>query len=114
MIDYVNDTYPSAYVEFGLTKEEFIDLTFAEYQEMVIIKNYHRTIEMEHQRQILINALTVLEINKNPKQKKFKDVEMFREDLAMYKYILEGEEDRVETKKHVKTEKEKLLAGLGL
>ena len=40
MRDYVLETYPSAYVEFGLSKEEFINLTFAEYQDMIIYNNY--------------------------------------------------------------------------
>lgn len=114
MRDYVLETYPSAFVEFGLTKEEFIDLTFAEYQDMLIVRNYHKTLEKENQRLILINALTVLEINKNPKQKRFKDIEMFKEELEMYDNIFNGFEDEDAIKEHVKREKEALLAGLGL
>lgn len=114
MREYAIETYPSAYVEFGLTKEEFINLTFAEYQDMLIIRNYHKTLEKENQRLILINALTVLEINKNPKQKRFKDIEMFKADLEMYDNIFNGFEDKEAVKEHVKKEKQALLAGLGL
>ena len=114
MRDYAIETYPSAYVEFGLTKEEFINLTFAEYQDMLIIRNYHKTIEKKNQRLILINALTVLEINKNPKQKRFKDIEMFKEELQMYDNIFNGFEDIEAEKEHVRKEKEALLANLGL
>lgn len=114
MRDYVLETYPSAYVEFGLSKEDFINLTFAEYQDMLIIKNYNRVLENEHKRLILINALTVLEINKNPKQKRFKDIEMFKEELEMYDNIFNGFEDTEAVKEHVKNEKQALLANLGL
>lgn len=114
MRDYAIETYPSAFVEFGLSKEEFINLTFAEYQDMLIVKNYNKTLERENQRLILINALTVLEINKNPKQKRFKDVEMFKEELEMYDNIFNGFEDTEAIKEHVKKEKEALLANLGL
>ena len=34
MRDYAIETYPSAFIEFGLLKEEFINLTFAEYQDV--------------------------------------------------------------------------------
>lgn len=114
MLEYCNENYPNALISFGLSKEEFTNLTFAEYQDMLILDNYNKTLDREYHRQALINALTVVEINKNPKQKKFKDIELYKEEFAMYKYIFTGEEDIKEEKEYVKQEKAKLLAGLGI
>lgn len=113
MCEYVDRIFPIAYLELGLSKEELIELTFAEFQDLLILNDYNKTVEREHNRNILINALTVLEVNKNPKQKKFKDIPMFKETLDMYDCIF-NEKDIVAEKEHVKQEKKALLENLGI
>lgn len=113
MTEYIDKIFPTAYLELRLSKEELIELTFAELQDLLILNDYNKTIEREHNRNLYINALTVLEINKNGKHKKFKDSPMYQEQLEMYDYIF-NEKDIVAEKEHVKKEKEALLAGLGM
>ena len=64
---------------------------------MLIQKEYKDLIEKENMRQIFVNAISVVEINKHSKAKQFKDIEMFSEQLKMYDYILnEYEEVEIE------------------
>lgn len=44
-------------------------------------------------RQIVMNAILVIESNKNSKGKKFKDIDMFKDDLDMYDKALNEYED---------------------
>lgn len=93
MIEYVEDNSSIAYVELGLKFDDFIDITFAEYQDMMIYNNYKKTVENESIRQIIMNAILVIESNKNSKGKKFKDIEMFKDDLEMYDKTLNEYEE---------------------
>ena len=113
MTEYVDRIFPTAYLDLKMSKEELIELTFAELQDLLILNDYNKTIEREHNRNLFINALTVLEINKNGKHKNFKDSPMYKEQLEMYDYIF-NEKDIIAEKEHVKKEKEELLANLGL
>lgn len=113
MCQYVDKIFPMVYLQLRLTKEQLVELTFAELQDLLIWDDYNRVIEKEHNRNLFINALTVLEINKNGKHKKFKDSPMYDEQLKMYDYIF-NEKDIVAEKEHVKKEKAELLAGLGM
>ena len=76
---------------------------------MLIQKEYKDLIDKENMRLIFVNAISVVEINKNPKIKQFKDIEMFKEQLEMYDYILnEYEEVEIEKVNH-KTERSNLF-----
>lgn len=59
-------------------------------------------------RQILVNAISVVEINKHSKAKQFKDIEMFSEQMKMYDYILNEYEEVVVEVDH-KTERSNLF-----
>lgn len=93
MIEYVEDNSSIAYVELGLKFDEFIDLTFAQYQDMMIYNSYKKTVENESLRQIVMNAILVIESNKNSKGKKFKDIEMFKNELEMFDKTLNEYEE---------------------
>lgn len=93
MLEYVEDNAPIAYVELGLKFDDFIDLTFADYQDMIIYNNYQKTVRNEELRQIVMNAILVVESNKYSKGNKFKDIAMFKEDLEMFDRTLNEYED---------------------
>lgn len=107
MIEYVEDNSSIAYVELGLKFDDFIDLTFAEYQDMMIYHNFKKTARNEELRQIVMNAILVIESNKNSKSNKFKDIDMFKEELEMYDKVLNEYEDMPEV--DAKTERKALL-----
>ena len=71
-------------------------------------KEYKDLIEKENMRQILVNAISVVEINKHSKAKQFKDIEMFSEQMKMYDYILNEYEEVVVEVDH-KTERSNLF-----
>jgi hypothetical protein len=62
---------------------------------MLIQKEYKDLIDKENMRQIFVNAISVVEINKHSKAKQFKDIEMFSDQLKMYDYILNEYEEVV-------------------
>ena len=97
MCEYVEDNAFIAYVELGLKFDDFVDLTFAEYQEMMIYNNYLKTVERETLRQIVMNSIMVVESNKYSKGNRFKDIEMFKDDLEMFDKTL-NEYEKVENK----------------
>ena len=109
MCEFVEDNSYIALVEFGLRYDEFVDMTFAEYQDMVIYKNYKRVIENEEMRQVIMNALLVIETNKYSKKDKFKDIPLFEKEL----YILDRVFNEYEDGKEVnhKEARRELLSG---
>ena len=101
MIEYIEDNSSIAYIELGLKFNDFIDLTFAEYQDMIIYNEYKKTARNEELRQIVMNAIMVIESNKHSKGNKFKDIEIYKDILEMYdKTLNEYEEvEQVDAKK---------------
>lgn len=93
MIEYVEDNAFIAYVELGLKFEDFIDLTFAQYQDMIIYNNYKKTLRNEELRQVVMNAILVIESNKHSKSNKFKDIEIYKDILEMYDKTFNEYED---------------------
>ncbi|MCI7208514.1 MAG: hypothetical protein MSA15_21285 [Clostridium sp.] len=65
-------------------------------------------INKESMRQMMVNAISVVEVNKHSKAKQFKDIEMFSEQLEMYDYIL-NEYEEVEIKVDHKSERSNLF-----
>ena len=60
---------------------------------MMIYNSYKKTVENETLRQIVMNALLVIESNKYSKSNKFKDIQMFEEDIKMFDRVLNEYED---------------------
>ena len=75
---------------------------------MLLQKEYRDLINKESMRQMMVNAISVVEVNKHSKVKQFKDIEMFSEQLKMYDYIL-NEYEEVEIKVDYKSERSNLF-----
>lgn len=60
---------------------------------MIIYNNYKKTVKNEELRQIIMNAILVIESNKYSKGNKFKDIEIFKDDLEMYDKTLNEYEE---------------------
>lgn len=109
MCEFVRDNFYVALVEFGLKYDEFVELTFAEYQDIVIYKNFSKIVEKEEMRQTIMNAMLVIESNKNSKRDKFKDIPLFERELTIYDKTF-NDYETMEEVNHKKA-REELLSG---
>lgn len=74
---------------------------------MIIYNNYRKTLRNEELRQIVMNAILVIESNKNSKGNKFKDIEIYKDLLELYDKTFNEYEDIPEA--NAKEERAKLL-----
>ena len=75
---------------------------------MLLQKEYRDLLDKESLRQMMVNAISVVEVNKHSKAKQFKDIEMFSEQFKMYDYIL-NEYEEVEIVVDHKSERSNLF-----